>query len=452
MKARFLQILILIRESYWFLPLLMTSAAFVLSVLTVMLDLWLKPGTIEPWVWPYANSPDAARELLSTIAGSMITIAGVAYAITISAVAYAAAQHGPRLLTNFMRDRANQFTLGVFLATFVYCVMVMRTVQSAYAGDDTTFVPHISVLCSLLFAIGSIFALIYYIHHIPESIHVSRVAAGIGHELLKKIDRLYPETVGKHMPAKNCSVTEEQLKKLRENGVPIYAKRTGYLQALDGESLIAFATKKDLVVYLPYRPGEFVHHDAALIYIDRANPLDEDAYEALRSLFVVGYTRTQSQDADFLTDQLVDMAARALSPGQNDPFTAMTCIEWLGAALRKLAKRHEPSLERADKNGDLRVVTEPSGFSFFAEQIFEQLRPYVSTDANAGIRTMEVLVDVAELIEIDDRLDELHRHGELLVEACEKNEWDAYDLKRLRSRFSGMRTLKHLPPTAVAAG
>ncbi|MGE3181603.1 MAG: DUF2254 domain-containing protein [Phycisphaerae bacterium] len=448
MKVRIIQFFIVIRESYWFLPLLMTSSAFVLSIATVMLDLWLDPKTVEPWVWPYANSPDAARALLGTIAGSMITVAGVAYAITISAVAYAASQHGPRLLSNFMRDRANQFSLGVFLATFMYCLMVMRTVQSAFAGDDHTFVPHISVLVAMLLTMGSIGALIFYIHHIPESIHVSRVAAGIGHDLLRKIDFLYPEAIGDAVLPHDRQVTEEKIDAMRATGTPIVAAGVGYLQALDGSGLLSFASRQEAVIFLPLRPGDFVYPGCTLAYIDTRSELPDWTEGHLRDMFVFGPTRTQSQDPDFLVDQLVDMSARALSPGQNDPFTAMTCIEWLGAALRKLADRAEPCRERADRAGQLRVVTMPSGFGFFANQIFQQLRPYVSTDTNAGVRTMEVLADVANHVQIDERRIVLERHGALLVEACTKNGWDAHDLNRLQSALAGIRPLAHLPADA----
>lgn len=119
-----------LRSSYWFVPTLMMLAAIVLSFLTTAADAALGADWIENAGWFHPNTPEGARALLSAIGGSMITVAGVTFSITIAAVAYATSMLGPRLLNNFMRDVSNQITLGTFIATFLYCLLVLRTVHS----------------------------------------------------------------------------------------------------------------------------------------------------------------------------------------------------------------------------------------------------------------------------------------------------------------------------------
>jgi uncharacterized membrane protein len=150
----------------------------------------------DAW-WASLNQPEGARTLLATVAGSMITVAGVTFSLTILAVSYATSHFGPRLLDNFMRDRGNQITLGTFLATFLYCLLVLRTVRSGSdifkpGANAALFVPHLSVLVAIALTLASVGVLIYFIHHIPESIHISNVLHRISRELSDKIEDLYP--------------------------------------------------------------------------------------------------------------------------------------------------------------------------------------------------------------------------------------------------------------------
>ncbi len=143
--------------------------------------------------WIYTRGPDGARAVLSTIAGSMITVAGVVFSVTIVALSLASNQFGPRLLRNFMRDRGNQIVLGTFVATYLYCLLVMRTVQGM---DGSQFVPHLSVTVAILMAVASLGVLIYFIHHVAVSIQAPELIANVAHELHEAIDRLFPEELG----------------------------------------------------------------------------------------------------------------------------------------------------------------------------------------------------------------------------------------------------------------
>src|SRR5690606_21331888 len=152
--------------------------------------------------WLNPNTPEGARSLLATIAGSMITVVGVTFSITIAAVAYAASQLGSYLLGNFMRDTSNQFTLGTFIATFVYCLLVLRTIQGAGEGDRDAeiFVPHLAIVGALALGLASLGVLIFFFHHVPVSIQASEVIAQLGRELESRLLTLFPSHVGEEPP------------------------------------------------------------------------------------------------------------------------------------------------------------------------------------------------------------------------------------------------------------
>ena len=412
MRAQLLSIWNSVNNSYWFIPTLMVLAALGLAFGLPALDVFLGPDWIADTEWLTANRPEGARNLLTTVAGSMIGVAGVTFSITIASVVYASGQYGPRLLTNFMEDRGNQVTLGTFIATFLYCLLVLRTIRSA-AEDGVNFVPHISVLVGLALALCSIGVLIYFIHHTPESIHVSNVIAGVGRDLQAKVDTLFPARIGAPTASARDDVRTELPPAFFDDALRVRAERSGYVQAVDDDGLVAAATDGDLVIRLRYRPGDFVALGDTLALAwppDRA----ADSADGVRLAFALGAQRTALQDTRFLVNELVEIAARALSPGVNDPFTAVTCLDWLGAGLKDLAERDFPPPERYDADGALRIVAEASTFADFLDHVFGQLRPYLAADPNAALRALLTMGEVGGRADADGRA-ELRRHADALL-------------------------------------
>ena len=433
MRAQILALWNDVNHSYWFVPSLMVLAAIALAFGLPALDLSVGGGWIADADWLSANRPEGARNLLTTVAGSMIGVAGVTFSITIASVVYASGQYGPRLLTNFMHDRGNQVTLGTFIATFLYCLLVLRTIRSA-AEDGVNFVPHIALLAGLVLALCSIGVLIYFIHHTPESIHVSNVIAEVGESLCDKVDKLFPERFGGHPPSDAPGVRVALPDAFFDEATRVTAARSGYVQAVDDASLMGGATAHDLVLRLRYRPGDFVVTGDTLALAwppDRAGDVEDDIGRA----FALGTQRTALQDTRFLFNELVEIAARALSPGVNDPFTAITCLDWLGAALKALAARDHPPACRYDADGALRVVAEASSFTDFLEHVFGQLRPYLAGDPNATQRAFLTMGEVGGRTDADGRA-ALRRHADaLLAGALEVLPIDA-DKETLRRRHA----------------
>lgn len=390
-----------LRESYWFVPSLMAISAIGLSFLTTALDNAVGSEWLEDITWLYANKPAGARAVLSTVAGSMITVAGVTFSMTILSISSTTSQVGPRLLRNFMRDRGNQVTLGVFISTFLYCLMVLRTVRNADTppvdgGGNVelaaAFVPHIAILVGLLLAIASVGVLIYFIHHVPESIHISNIVAGVGHDMNVRIAEQFPTKIGApRQDPQQRDATADLPDSFYQTATQIGAGTPGYIQFVDADGLLHFAQQHDLILQLKHRPGDFVTKDSVLLLAAPGDRVDDASKEQIRGMFFCGAQRTANQNLRFVINQLVEVAMRALSPGVNDPFTAMNCMDWLQAGLENLATREMPDAHRLDDQQQLRIVAEPETFDSFVEMVFDQLRPYVAADRNASLHMMQML-------------------------------------------------------------
>ena len=418
-----------VRHSYWFIPSLMTAAAGVLALGLIAVDGRIGGEWIRDVSFLDGNRPEGARAVLSTIAGSMIGVAGVTFSITIASVVYASGQYGPRLLTNFMSDEGNQVTLGTFIATFLYCLLVLRTIRSAGEAAEPgleaagAFVPHVATLVGLALAVASVGVLIYFIHHVPESIHVSNLIAGVGRDLEAKIETLFPERIGSGETTREAvrddAATTAVPDGFFDEAARVEAGGAGYVSGIDADALLDLASRHDLLVRVRHRPGDFVAPGDTLVLAWPPGRVSDEARDDIRTAFAWGRQRTARQDVRFLVNELVEIAARALSPGVNDPFTAITCLDWLSAALKQLAGRDFPRPERFDEAGVLRVVAHPTTFDEFVGGVYGQLRPYVAADRNAALHALTTIGEVAGRVTDAGRRAALRHQADAIADGAE---------------------------------
>jgi uncharacterized membrane protein len=387
-----------LRESFWFLPGLMAAGAIALSFVLTRFDAAVDDHTYRRLEWIYLFGPEGARAILSAIASSMITVAGLTFSITMLTLQLASSQFGPRLLRNFLRDRGNQLVLGTFIATFVYCLLVLRTVKGV---EGSSFVPHISVAVGILLSIASLAVLIYFIHHTAHSIRVESILASLAAETGAAIDRLFPERLGQEPPA--TAAPEPPLAAGdAATARLIRPQRSGYLQLVDGEALMSRAVALDIVVRLAVAPGAFVTPDDVLMTAAPGARIDETAADGLRATLVIGDERTPTQDVAFSIRRIVEITQRALSASVNDPTTAIYCIDRLGEVVARLVGRQVPASHRFDPDGHLRVLTEPVSFGALAQEAFAAVARYGMADADvvrALLRTLDRLAERMPLAE-----------------------------------------------------
>jgi uncharacterized membrane protein len=375
-----------IRSTYWAVPSVMAVAAAVLAFGAVGLDRTLG-DQVAVGSWMYSGSADGARTLLSTIAASMITVAGTAFSITIVVLTLASQQFGPRLLRGFLGDLGNQVVLGTFVSTFIYCLLVLRAVR----GEETAaFVPHAAVTGGVALAVLSLGVLIYFIHHVSTSIQASRIIAAVSSDLDATMVRLFPAKIGEGA-AMDAPATLPEF----DGGTPITAAAAGYVQAVDGDVIVGAAASQDVVLRLEARPGSFVRRGSTLARVCRSRTIDEATAARVRGAFIIGVERTPTQDIGFHIGQLVEVAVRALSPGVNDPATACACLDRLGQALSQFAQRDLPSPWRLDDRGALRAIATPVTFADACAMAFHEIRRYGQTSVSVTARALEVIAEIA---------------------------------------------------------
>jgi uncharacterized membrane protein len=374
-----------LRSSYWFVPALMSAGAFGLSYVLLALDQHLRFPSLNGFAWIYTGGAVGARSVLSTIASSVITVAGTTFSITIAALSLASAQFGPRLLRGFLRDTGNQVVLGTFIGTFVYCLFVLRAIRGV---ERDVFVPNLAVTGGVFLALASVGVLIYFINHVSSSIQASNVITKVAGELNEAIERLYPALIGEgeadHTP------TRPEGEAVSTQQRPIPARCCGYVQIIDEARLIDLARAASGVLVIARRPGTFVTKGAPLAVLRSERTPPEDFSLRVNKAFILGPHRTMTQDAGFGIDQLVEVAARALSPGINDPFTAIICLDRLGDAISQLVTRRMPSAQHYD-DSNLRVIAAPLLFPEMVDAAFDQIRQYGRTSYAVTLHLLETL-------------------------------------------------------------
>lgn len=428
MKTRLTNFFDRLRSTYWFLPALMVVAVVVLSIVTIKLDRLLRIEAAGVW-GIYAGGPEGARTLLSAVAGSMITVAGVIFSITIVALSLASSQFGPRLLSNFMRDTVNQFVLGTYISTFVYCLLILRTIRDLNNG---VFVPHVSISVAVLLTMFSLGVLIYFIHHVSTSIQAETVINSVSRELNDAIDRLYPKEKG-------YGVLEPALRD--EGDIPedfekgqghLPVPKSGYLQVIDYFGLVTIARDQNLVLRVEPRIGEFVARENVLLSYWPGAPLDDEVIEQIKGAFIIGPQRLQTRDVNFAVSQLVEIAVRALSPGINDPHTVMSCVDRLGAALANLAERSIPSGYHYDDKNNLRLIAKSLTFRNVVDNAFNQIRQYGRSSVAVMTRLLEAIAVIAAHTQKESDRMVLRRHADMIKRASEEaipEPWDREDVE-----------------------
>jgi uncharacterized membrane protein len=390
-----------LRTSFWFAPSLMAAAAVGLSLLTIRLDRWITEEAVQELEWLYAFGPEGARAVLAAIASSMITVAGLTFSITMLTLQLASSQFGHRILRNFMRDRGNQVVLGTFIATFVYCLLVLRTVKGT---PEASFVPHLSVATGVLLAIVSLAVLIFFIHHIASTIRLETLLEQLTDEARDTIERLYPEQLGFGSAGdEGCNQGEEVLHQLAHECRAVRSRRTGYIQMIDDDAIMKQATACNLALRVEARPGSFVQNGEKIVSAWPSSRVDDEIAASLQDSIVIGQERTPSQDLDFAIHRIVEIAQRALSPAVNDPTTAIYCLDRIEELLVALAERKIPGPLRFDREGRLRIVTETLTFDQFVRRMIAGIARHGIGDPDVMSRALNVLERIAARSPLNSR-------------------------------------------------
>ena len=426
MIARFRKLISVMGETFWLVPAIMVLVGVVGAFSLVNIDRGgMLPKSVLESRWLYDGGGTGARTLLGAVASSTIGVAGTVFSITIAALSLAAGQMGPRLLRNFVRDRGNQMTLGAFLGTFSYTLVVLRSVRTQ---DEGAFVPHLSLSVAILLAFVCVATLVYFVGHMAGRINVDTVVELVSEDVAATMSRLTTDE----------PQTEPPHPSFWRDARAIVDTRRGYLQQLDDSGLADWAAEHGTSIRLLVRPGDYVFPGGAIAVM---TPAVEDADAAIRNATALGPQRVSSADLEFALRQLVEVAVRALSPGINDPHTAISVIDRFGAALCDLASTQLPSGVTL-RDGKPVLVLPAVEYGGLVDAMFHMIRQNGTGSVAVLARLLEVLTAVVGCERDPARVEALRRHAGLVLGDAEReiaNPADLADIRRRYVAFDAMR-------------
>lgn len=438
MNARIRQWWGRLSDSFWLVPALMvlTGIGLALALLEVDRRGWV-PVSVGGSSWLYNGGGTGARTLLGAIVSSTIGVAGTVFSITIAALSLAAGQMGPRLLRNFTRDRGNQFTLGAFLGTFSYALMVLRSVRTQQEG---AFTPHVSLSFGMLLAFACVATLVYFVGHMASRINVDTVIELVSGDVTDAFERLVSE--------RDKPDARRADDRLWLQGTLVRDDRSGYLQQLDEDDLADWASAHGTSLRLLVRRGDYIAPGAPVALM--SEPVDGAADAFVRAT-ALGASRGSQGDAEQTVRQLVEVAVRALSPGINDPHTAMSVVDRLGAALCGLSGKCLPSgiHERQER---VVLVVPTVSYESLCAVMFHLIRQHSQGNVALLIKLVDVLT-VVLLAEPDARRRAvLADHVAQVAADAARSVENTDDLAEVRRRVARFDALRRAASGTALAG
>jgi uncharacterized membrane protein len=405
----------------------------VLATVLITVDAAVDLHVVERWPLVFGAGAAGARGLLTAVASSMITVAGVVFSITLVALSLTSSQYTSRVIRNFMRDHVNQVVLGMFVGIFAYCLVVLRTIRG---GDEGEFVPTLAVMGGLILAFVGIAFLIYFIHHISMSIQASSIIARAAQETIAAVDKLFPKEMGEYENEDGRDNLRASLANQPWFAVPV--RKTGYIENIDIDVLLEVARKLRTILRMECGIGEFAIEGAPLVSVIDPDGLDEETAVELNAAYVISRQRTVETDAAFGIRQIVDIAMKALSPGINDTTTAVMCVDYLAAILVRLASRRIAASHRYDQ-GELRVLAQGPRFESLLSEAFDQIRQNAVGNVAVMSRMLSALQAIASLTANPSRRLALCERVDWIAELAERTIASPYDRTRFEGRLGHVR-------------
>ncbi len=365
------------------IALLLGTAGAVLSSLeeaVPAIGLWI-PETL----FPSREDPQVAQVILGSIATSIMTVVSIVFAILLMTLTLASTQFSPRILINFVRDRTTQWTLGIFLGTFSFCIASLPAARLL----PHRFVPVVTTSAAMVLALVCVGWLIFFIHHISQAISVNHIVDRIARETELVIDDFMPAA---RTPFPLWEASEN------DNGayeVAVMSRRSGYIRYIDVGRLLYLARTYRIRVRVERRVGHFVPAEVPLLRVSRGERVTDERSARLLATIDIGPTRTMQQDVEFGVIQIVDIALRAISPAVNDPSTAISCIDQLSRILIKWISRAPPPSQFFGPPHVLRLVIPWIGLNGLFDTAFEQIRHYSAADIAVSLRLLRAFNDIA---------------------------------------------------------
>lgn len=400
-----------LKVSLWFVPLMMAFAAVLLAWLMGWLDERVPNEMLDNSRFFITGSASDMRAAMIGIASTSLATAGVVFSLLTLPLSTVASQFGSRLLRIFVRDRTTQFVLGNFVGTFCYCLAVALSISNEATEAEA---PQITVTLGLLLMLTTFASLIILIQHISTMLQAPNIVAAAGVELMDVVGVDPQDEVGES----KSQITSQGggINSLVESeAYPLRVTKTGYIQFVDPEIILNLARDKDVVLRLLRKPGQFVRSGEIAARVWPGTEVDARLAKHLRRAIQIGNQRTPTQDIEYAINQLVEVAVRAMSPAINDPFTALTCLDYLADGLAKYVRYGEITPYFYDDAGRLRLIYEPPTLSELLGAAFNLLRHASCDNAIVLLHMLDALDDIGQETKSLEVRQELLGHLSLIL-------------------------------------
>lgn len=383
---------------------------------------------VPAMLFPSNADPQVAQVILGSIATSIMTVVSIVFAILLMTLTLASMQFSPRIIVSFARDRVTQWTLGVFLGTFSYCIAALPAARSL----PRPFAPVATVAGGMLLSFACVCWLLFFIYHISHAISVSHIVDRIASETEDVIrDMMRWPRAQTNLPLDYSQVQPETW------DTPVLAGDSGYIRFVDLARLVALSKSYHVKVHVVRRIGQFVPAGTPLLMVYKGDRLSDENKAEFQGAFDLGPSRTLQQDAEFGVLQIVDIALKAISPAVNDPSTAVNCVDQLSRILILYASRESPPCLLYDPPGVVRVSVPWIDFAGLLTSAFEQIRLYSKTDIAVSLRMLRALADIASTTGVPTFRRSLFELGKRIVEGC-ADYLGEYELAPMRLRLTAL--------------
>lgn len=373
-----------LQVNFWFVPAIMALAAILLVVVMHWVDSQYDENILANFRMIVSGEASELRSFMLGMAVTILTTTGIVFTLLTLPLSTVAAQYGSRLLRVFLSDRTIQLVLGQFVATFIYCFVAAVSIQPNDPDVSITFT--IGILLMLV-AVG---CLILLIQHISKMLQAPFIAAIAGAELLKVVQK-HISSVESRFEQKDPIDQHTQIDRGESEGYPVQVQQAGYIQYIDPEYILMVAQTQNLVIHLLCKPGQFLWQGMTFAMIWPPERVNRDIEKEILKAMQIGNQRTPTQDIEYAVDQLVEMAVRAISPSNNDPFTTMTCLDYLGQGLAHLARVEDDQAISLDQNNQIRLLFKVISFPELVDTAFEMLRHSSRNNATVLVHMLNVI-------------------------------------------------------------
>ncbi len=413
------------RGSLFVVPMIFVVGGIILAEVGIALDRSISAGTTRLPLG-LTSTVASARSVLSTIAGATITVAGIAFSVSLLTIQLASSQYSPRVVSGLFRDPFNKRVIGIVVGTFTYCLVVLRSVRSAIEQQGQAVVPNVSVAAGVLFGIVAVLAIIAFINHNAHAMDISEILDDVTRDAIDAVERHWSSNALEPSPVQQPEVVPEG------PGLEITFNRDGWVQLLDHDHLVGLMPEGG-TIRLDTAVGRYVINGSPLCTLWPAPPHGDDAAKHARAAVHVGETRTLQQDASYGIRQLADVALKALSPGMNDPTTAQDAIFHVASVLRAFLQ-HDPPNQDVSQDGRRLILTQAAGYEQLIGLAFDEVRVAAAPYPSVVIYLLEsiALLQSALGTPSDGVFKILDQHASLIMQAAAGAGLARHDLGRVQ--------------------